>query len=53
MPQRSNIYVDGFNLYYGVLRATPHKWLDLERYFRLLRQADDIQNWSCPDLVDT
>ena len=44
MPQRSNIYVDGFNLYYGVLRATPHKWLDLERYFRLLRQADDIQN---------
>ena len=44
MPQRSNIYVDGFNLYYGALRATPHKWLDLERYFRLLRQADDIQN---------
>jgi hypothetical protein len=25
------VYVDGFNLYYGVLRRGPHRWLDLER----------------------
>lgn len=27
---RTNVYVDGFNLYYGCLKGTPHKWLDLE-----------------------
>ncbi len=26
---RVNVYVDGFNLYYGCLRGTPFKWLDL------------------------
>lgn len=25
------MYVDGFNLYYGALRRTPYKWLDLEK----------------------
>jgi uncharacterized LabA/DUF88 family protein len=40
---RSIIYIDGFNFYYGVIKDTNHKWLDLQRYFTLLRQADDIQ----------
>lgn len=40
--KRSIIYVDGFNLYYGALKGTAWKWLDLERYFGLLRQDDDI-----------
>ena len=26
----TNVYVDGFNLYYGCLKGTPHKWLDLD-----------------------
>lgn len=26
---RTNVYVDGFNLYYGALRNRPYKWLDL------------------------
>jgi len=26
---RANVYVDGFNLYYGCLRNTSYKWLDL------------------------
>lgn len=26
---RTSAYVDGFNLYYGALKGTPHKWLDL------------------------
>jgi len=26
---RTYIYIDGFNLYYGAVRGTPYKWLDL------------------------
>ncbi|PKO20648.1 MAG: NYN domain protein [Chloroflexi bacterium HGW-Chloroflexi-1] len=29
---RTNVYVDGFNLYYGCLRHTPFKWLDLAAF---------------------
>ena len=25
---RTQVYVDGFNLYYGALKDTPFKWLD-------------------------
>jgi uncharacterized LabA/DUF88 family protein len=41
--KRSIIYVDGFNLYYGAVKDTPWKWLNIEKYFSLLRQDDDIQ----------
>ncbi len=27
----THVYIDGFNLYYGLLKGTPYKWLDLER----------------------
>jgi uncharacterized LabA/DUF88 family protein len=40
---RSIIYVDGFNFYYGVIKDTSHKWLNIEEYFRRLRQDDDIR----------
>jgi 6-hydroxy-3-succinoylpyridine 3-monooxygenase len=31
---RTIVYVDGFNLYYGAVRGTPYKWLDLQiKYF--------------------
>src|SRR5262245_21083869 len=40
---RSIVYIDGFNFYYGVIKDTSHKWLDLQKYFKLLRKADDIQ----------
>ncbi len=44
MTKRSVVYIDGFNLYYGVLKENPHhKWLDLQKYFRLLRQDDEIK----------
>ncbi|MCP4591822.1 MAG: NYN domain-containing protein [bacterium] len=43
VPNRSIIYIDGFNLYYGAIKDGPHKWLNLERYFQLLRPVDDIQ----------
>lgn len=44
MPKRSVIYVDGFNLYYGALRGSKSKWLNLESFFTKLRQDDVIQN---------
>jgi hypothetical protein len=31
---RTNVYVDGFNLYYGCLKGTPYKWLDLDAMCR-------------------
>ena len=30
---RTIIYVDGFNLYFGALKGTPYKWLDLKCLF--------------------
>lgn len=41
--KRSIVYIDGFNLYYGAIRGGPHKWLNIEQFFRLLRPGDDIQ----------
>lgn len=41
--KRSIIYIDGFNLYYGAIKNTPWKWLNLEKFFTLLRPDDDIQ----------
>lgn len=43
MPARSIIYVDGFNFYYGAVRGSPHKWLNLALCFRGLRPHDQIQ----------
>ena len=42
MRNRTIVYVDGFNLFYGALRGTSEAWLDLERLFRLLRPHDDL-----------
>ncbi|KCW99708.1 hypothetical protein DK27_23025 [Xanthomonas arboricola pv. pruni] len=33
VPLRTRIYIDGFNLYYGCLRKTSYKWLDLRTLF--------------------
>ena len=30
------VYVDGFNLFYGLLKGTPNLWLDLELFARSL-----------------
>ena len=30
---KTSVYVDGFNLYYGCVKGTPHKWLDLPAFF--------------------
>ena len=33
---RTNVYIDGFNLYYRALRRTPYRWLDVRRLAQLL-----------------
>ena len=38
----TNVYVDGFNLYYGCLRGTQYRWLDLEALCRRLLPQDSI-----------
>ena len=39
----TNVYVDGFNLYYGCLKGSPHKWLDLETLCGHLLPAHQIK----------
>ena len=40
---RTFIYVDGFNLYYGALKGTAWKWLDLVALFeRVLQRHHEI-----------
>lgn len=42
-PMRTFVYIDGFNLYYGALRKTPYRWLDMKALFqRMLDPAHQI-----------
>jgi 6-hydroxy-3-succinoylpyridine 3-monooxygenase len=52
-PLRTRIYIDGYNFYYGCLRGTPYKWLDLLPLFdrhilpsELIKDADGRQRQS-------
>ncbi len=36
---RTGIYIDGYNLYYGALRDTPFKWLDVVELFRRITRT--------------
>ncbi len=38
----THIYIDGFNLYYGALRRTPYRWLNLETLCQLLLPKNTI-----------
>lgn len=37
---RTIVYIDGFNLYYGCLKGTPYRWLDVEALSRRLLRLD-------------
>jgi hypothetical protein len=39
----TNVYIDGFNLYYGALRKTPYMWLDLGSMCAKLLPNDQIK----------
>ena len=36
------VYVDGFNLYYGAVKGTPYKWLDILKLCQLLLPKNQI-----------
>ena len=40
MKKRTIIYVDGFNLYYGFLKGSIYKWLDLKSLFTKLLDSN-------------
>ncbi len=50
-----NVYIDGFNLYYGALKRTPYKWLDLRKLAETMLPTDTVQEvhyftariWGC------
>lgn len=57
LSKATAVYIDGYNLYYGRLRGTPYKWLDLVALFEgLLRdqaspsQLVSVNYFSAPAL---
>ena len=40
--KKTFVYIDGFNLYYGSLKGTPYRWLDLERLCALMLPSNDV-----------
>jgi hypothetical protein len=40
---RMNVYVDGFNLYNGLLKGTDHRWLDLVALFDGMFPSYDVR----------
>ena len=40
----TNVYIDGFNLYYRAVKGTNLKWLDLRKLAETLFPADTIQH---------
>lgn len=40
---KTNIYIDGFNLYYGCIKDTPYHWLNVGKMCRSLLPNDEIQ----------
>ena len=41
---QTNVYIDGFNLYYGAVRGTTLKWLDLRRVIENVFPSDKINS---------
>jgi uncharacterized LabA/DUF88 family protein len=39
---KTNIYVDGFNLYYGALKDSPYRWLDIVALCQRLLPQDQV-----------
>jgi hypothetical protein len=39
---KAAVYIAGFNLYYGALKGTPYKWLDVEALARRLAPTDQL-----------
>lgn len=42
MSNKTYVYIDGFNLYYGRVKGTEHKWLDMSKLCDLYLPGYDI-----------
>jgi uncharacterized LabA/DUF88 family protein len=40
--RKTYVYIDGFNLYYGCIRKTPYRWLDLGRFASAMLPRNDV-----------
>ncbi len=38
--KKTYVYIDGFNLYYGVLKNTKYKWLDIQKLSEIILPND-------------
>ena len=41
------MYIDAFNLYYGCLRRSPYRWLDLSALYRIMLPRNEIVSIKC------
>jgi hypothetical protein len=39
---KTNVYIDGFNFYYGALRKTPYRWVNVRKLCELLLPRNAI-----------
>jgi uncharacterized LabA/DUF88 family protein len=39
---QTNVYIDGFNFYYGALRKTPYRWVNLRKLCELLLPKNTV-----------
>ena len=46
-PLKTVIYIDGYNLYYGRLRGTPYKWLDVVALFSRIVHSIEPTSYIC------
>lgn len=44
MTYRTSVYVDGFNLYFGALKGTPYKWLNIRSLCEYLLEPHNQVN---------
>ena len=44
MKLDTNVYVDGFNLYYGCVKGTPYRWLNLSKLCTMLLPGHNINH---------
>jgi hypothetical protein len=52
---RTIVFIDGYNLYYGIVRRTPYKWLDIFKLFQerlLLPETEllEVRYYTAPVL---
>jgi len=40
---RTNVYIDGFNLFHGAIKGTPFKWLDIRAFCVKVLPSNNIQ----------